>query len=83
MENHAPAHPVLSWKDALLHLGIVTIGILIALGLESVVEWRHHISLASEARANIVSEIRDNRRELDDVLKTTPKIIADQQLVAN
>ncbi len=59
----------------------MTIGILIALGLEAVVEWRHHVALASEARENILSEIRDNRRELEDVLKTTPKVIADQKLI--
>ncbi len=81
MEIDAPVHPLSSWRDVLLHLGIVTIGILIALGLESVVEWRRHVAIATEARDNILNEIRDNRRELQDVLKTTPKVIANQRQI--
>ncbi|MBV9268760.1 MAG: hypothetical protein JO061_21505 [Acidobacteriaceae bacterium] len=64
MEIHAPEHPLRSWTDILLHLGIVTIGILIALGLEGLLEWQHHQALAREARENIRNEIRDNREEL-------------------
>ncbi len=75
MEIHPAEHPILSWKDALFHLATVTVGILIALGLESIVEWRHHVALASEARENILTEIRDNRRELQDSLKTTEQTL--------
>ena len=34
MEIHAPHQPILSVKEALVHLTIVTVGILIALSLE-------------------------------------------------
>jgi hypothetical protein len=79
MEIHAPEHPITSWRDVFVHLGVVTIGILIALGLESLVEWQHHRSLATEARVNILSELRDNQRELDGFLKAEPGIVADQK----
>ncbi len=73
MELHVPEQPIHSWRDVALHLGIVTIGILIALGLESLVEWRHHRALAEEARENIVSELHDNRTEVDFFVKNVPR----------
>jgi len=67
MEIHAPDKPILTIKEAIVHLAIVTIGILIALSLEGLVEWRHHRALVQEARANIADEIRDNRKDLSVV----------------
>lgn len=64
MEIHAPDKPILTLKEAVVHLAIVTVGILIALSLEGLLEWRHHRALAREARANIEDEIRDNRKDL-------------------
>jgi len=65
MEIHPPTKPIESVKDFLLHLSMITIGILIALGLEQAVEaWRHH-ELAVQAKESILNEIRDNKRELD------------------
>ncbi len=72
MEIHAPEGQVHSFRDFTIHLAIVTAGILIALGLEQTVEWRHHRELAAEARANILSEIRDNRKGLASLLGNAP-----------
>jgi hypothetical protein len=63
MEIHPPRH-VGSMKEFFKELLTITIGILIALSLEGMLEWKHHHELAREARANILSEMRDNRREL-------------------
>jgi len=68
MEIHAPEKPILTVKEAVVHLSIVTIGILIALSLEGLVEWTHHRALVREARANIAAEIQDNRKELQKTL---------------
>jgi len=65
MEIHAPLHPIMSLREFLVHLSMVTLGILIALGLEQSVEAYHHRELAREARENIRSEIRDNKKDLD------------------
>jgi hypothetical protein len=65
MEVHPPTKPIESLKDFLIHLSMITIGILIALGLEQSVEAWHHHELGIQARENILSEIRDNKREID------------------
>jgi len=69
MEIHAPDKPILTVKETAVHLFIVTLGILIALSLEGLVEWRHHRALVREARANIATEIQDNRKELQKTLE--------------
>lgn len=63
MEIHSP-RPIGSWKEFCRELLTITIGILIALSLEGLLEWKHHRDLAREARSNILIEMRDNRREL-------------------
>jgi hypothetical protein len=47
MEIHAPHKPVLTVREAIVHLAIVTVGILIALSLDGVREWREHRALAA------------------------------------
>ena len=56
----------------MVHLLAITIGLLIALGLEASVEWLHHRSLVREARENMSQEIRDNQRNLATELKALP-----------
>lgn len=65
MEVHPPTKPIESVKDFFLHLAMITIGILIALGLEQSVEAWHHHELGVQARENIIQEIRDNKREIE------------------
>ncbi len=73
LDVHAPEHPVHSYRDFFLHLFTITIGLLIALGLESAVEWRHHVHVGEEAEANIVGELKDNQHDLNDILKVIPQ----------
>jgi hypothetical protein len=68
MEIHAPHHPIMSLREFLVHLAMVTLGILIALGLEQSVEAYHHAHLAQEAHDNMMTEIRENKKELDEHL---------------
>src|SRR3954452_7246811 len=72
MEIHAPHGGIHSMKDFLIHLLTVTIGILIALSLEGLVEWHHHRALVEEARANLMSEIRENHDRLAKGLQAAP-----------
>jgi hypothetical protein len=55
------------------HLVLVTLGVLIALSFEGVGSWREHRALVREARANILSEIRDNQKELASRLQKIPE----------
>jgi len=68
MEIHAPEKPILTVKEAAAHLAIVTVGILIALSLEGIVEYVHHRAVVREAREIMRHEIEENRAELDKVL---------------
>jgi hypothetical protein len=69
MEIHAPHHPVLTVKEALVHLAIITTGILIALSLEGALEWSHHRELVGETRVRLRDEIRGNQESVQIVLK--------------
>ena len=55
-----------------MHLLAITIGLLIALGLESTVEWVHHRHLAQDARENIYQEFRANQQDLVRQLNALP-----------
>jgi hypothetical protein len=56
VEVHPPSKPIHSIKDFMVHLLAITIGLLIALGLEAAVEAVHHRSLVREARHNIAKK---------------------------
>ena len=73
LDVHPPHEPVHGIRDFLLHLFTITVGLLIALGLEAAVEWRHHVHLRDEAEDNIRREIRDNQTDLRGVLANIPK----------
>jgi hypothetical protein len=64
MDIHPPSGRVESVKEFLTHILIVTIGILIALGLEGVREsWREH-SEVREARESFRAELSRNLKQL-------------------
>jgi hypothetical protein len=56
----------------MLHLLAITIGLLIALGLEASVEYMHHRHLVREARENIAQEVRDNQQSLAKEMSALP-----------
>lgn len=74
MDIHPPQGPVRNLKDFFLHLSIVTLGIVIALSLDGLLEWHHHRHLVHEARANITREIQDNKADLDSALSNAPAV---------
>jgi hypothetical protein len=61
MEVHAPHEPIHTWRDFFIHIATITIGLLIALGLEAAVEALHHRHLREATRANLRAEIRGNQ----------------------
>lgn len=73
IEVHPPEGPIHSRKEFLLHIVTITIGLLIALALENAAEWVHHVHQRHEADANIAAELRDNEKNLNDVLLEAPK----------
>jgi hypothetical protein len=62
VDVHLPEKSIRTWKDFLLHLLTITIGLFIALTLEAAVESMHHRDLVRDARESLRSEIQDNRQ---------------------
>ena len=60
LDVHPPNEPIHGWRDFLLHLLTITIGLCIALALEGLVEYAHHKHIVHEARENIRHEIEIN-----------------------
>ena len=56
------------WRDFFLHLTTITIGLLIALSLEGLVEWQHRRHLVRDAEASLHAEIKGNAGNIDSVL---------------
>jgi hypothetical protein len=56
IDIHPPQHAPMTKRDFFVHLFIVVLGILIAIGLEQGVEYLHHRHLASEAARALLDE---------------------------
>jgi hypothetical protein len=72
VDVHPPHEPIRSIREFLVHILAISIGLLIAVGLEASVEWAHHRRLVREARENISQEIGDNQRNLARELDALP-----------
>ncbi|MEG9432499.1 hypothetical protein [Terriglobus sp. ADX1] len=72
LDVHEPEHPIFGVRDFLIHLFTITVGLLIALGLENLAEWRHHVHLKHQAEENIRLELRANQHDLQEVTKALP-----------
>jgi hypothetical protein len=73
IDVHPPHVPIRGWREFFLHLATITIGLLIALSLEGLVEWQHHRHLVHEAQASLYTEIKSNESRLASVLEDVRK----------
>lgn len=67
LDVHAPHETIHGFRDFLLHLLTITVGLLIALGLENAAEALHHRHQRQEADELIRQEIRDNQKEITGI----------------
>jgi hypothetical protein len=72
---HPPHGAIHGWRDFLVQLATITVGLLIALGLEGSVEWLHHRHLMHQAEASLLKEIKANASSMAD----RHKALAEQQ----
>src|SRR5450631_2736025 len=79
LDVHAPHEAVHGWRDFFIHLATITIGLLIALGLEGCVEWMHHRNLVKEVEVSLHNEIRNNS---DGLAKTQEDVRKQQEVLA-
>ena len=70
MEVHPPHERLHSWKDFWIHLGTITIGLLIALGLEAGVQQIHRIEQRHELEEELHQEALKNQAILDQDIKS-------------
>ena len=65
---HAPHGGVSSWRDFFVHIAIITIGLLLALGLEQIVQSIHHANqraeLEEQMRETFVANARIDQKNL-------------------
>lgn len=59
-EAHMAHGTPMTWKEILLHIGIITVGLLIALGLDQIAEYFHHRHQLSEVRQQLKNELALN-----------------------
>ena len=62
LDVHAPHEPLHGWRDFLIHITTITIGLLIALGLEAVVEHVHHSHQVVETKDALDREFVENKK---------------------
>lgn len=67
LDVHALSDKIEGLKDFGLHILTITIGLLIALSLEGLVEYQHHRHLVNAARASLRGEIERNSKSLNDI----------------
>jgi type II secretory pathway pseudopilin PulG len=65
LDVHPPHSPTHTWRDFLIHIATIVIGLLIAIGLEQTVEAIHHHREVSETREALKAEIGDNRKAFE------------------
>jgi hypothetical protein len=62
LDVHPAHHAATTWRDFLIHIATIVIGLLIAVGLEQTVEYFHHRHLARAGREDLKAErTRDER----------------------
>jgi hypothetical protein len=71
LDVHPPHNPAHTWRDFLIHIATIVIGLLIAIGLEQTVEFFHHRHQLHESRAAIHTELEVNTGLLDEILAAT------------
>jgi hypothetical protein len=76
LDVHPPHERMHGFRDFILHLFTITIGLFIALSLEGCMEWHHHRTLVHEAEADLRVEIEKNsgnlvflRKQIDEQQK--------------
>ena len=60
LEPHSPHQAVHTWKDVFIHIAIIAVGLLIAIGLEQTVEFFHHRHQRHVLLGAIRRECEDN-----------------------
>lgn len=65
LDVHSPHNPVHGWREFLVHIAAIAIGLLLALGLEQLAAYIHQRRQLTEARHELAMELATNRRDFE------------------
>ena len=61
LDVHPPHHAANTWRDFLIHIATIVIGLLIAVGLEQTVEAIHHRHQRHQLVESLIDDTRRTR----------------------
>jgi hypothetical protein len=70
LDVHPAHHAASTWKDFFIHIATISVGLLIAVGLEQTVEAFHHYHQRNELAEQMRSEAKRNLNVIDQTLAT-------------
>jgi hypothetical protein len=73
LEVHPSQSAIHTWRDFVIHIATIVIGLLIAIGLEQSVEYLHHRHQLEGARRELSKEIDDNQRTIQMNIESSRK----------
>lgn len=87
LDVHAPHQKVHNWKEFLVHITAIAIGLLLALALEKLAEYVHERRQLSEARHELAMELAENRQilalNLREASRIQQELDADLKVIAD
>jgi hypothetical protein len=75
LEVHAPHKIVHTWKDFLIHIATIVVGLLIAVGLEQTVEFFHHRHQRNQLSEALQRDGEANRAAIKDNIAVAQRIM--------
>src|SRR6516225_7946471 len=65
LDVHAPHEGIHTWRAFVIHIAAISVGLLLALGLERLAEYVHHRGQLADARRTLEAELGTNSKVLD------------------
>ena len=85
LDVHPAHHAATTWREFFIHIATIVLGLIIAVGLEQIVEFVHHHHQARDARESIDQEVATNidivQRDLGYLVTTQQKLTKDLDLL--
>jgi hypothetical protein len=85
LDVHPPHHPTHTWRDFLLHIATIVVGLLIAVGLEQTVEYIHHRRQVVELREALQTEVGHDTQlfalQTQEFHRFAPRLLTDAAIL--
>jgi hypothetical protein len=76
LDVHALHHAAHTWRDFFIHIATITVGLLIAIGLEQTVEYVHHLHQVEAMKESLREEGREMQATADANIREIDRTIA-------